>query len=102
MKAEPVIIHTLELRQSPQWAALTFNARRVLDTLELLIFDHGNGRAGIPCAYERFEQQGIRRKSIAPAIRLCVTLGFVEVVKRGAPSRYRLTYLPATAGRVAA
>jgi hypothetical protein len=59
-----------------------------------------NGR--LICTYQDFAEYGIRRPSIAPAIRLTVQLGFVEITQHGwraagygRPTHYRLTYLPA-------
>ena len=63
---------------------------------------HGGAENGsLPCTYADFEKAGIRRASVAKAIRHCVALGFVEVTTHGyrgaqgfrQPSLYRLTYV---------
>jgi hypothetical protein len=102
LTSEQFISHTREMRESAAWRALPNNARRVVERLELEHMHHGgreNGR--LPCTYGDFEKAGIRRKSIALAIRQAEALGFLEVVKRGyiastgfrAPSTYRLTHV---------
>lgn len=96
------IAHPKELRESPAWQALPDNARRILDRLELEHLRHGGADNGnLICTYTDFEKAGIRRASIALAIRQCVALGFLEITQRGrrsaasfhTPSTYRLTYL---------
>ena len=102
--------HTIEMLESPAWRALSLAARRVLDRLEIELAHHGgkdNGR--LPCTYGNFEGYGIRRKSIAGAIRELVTLGFVEVTEKGraapedfgTPNKFRLTYRPTHATNTA-
>jgi hypothetical protein len=99
---EGFIAHPLSLRLSPAWRALPNNARRILDRLEVEHMQHGGAdNARLPCTYTNFEKAGVRRKSVALAIRQCVALGFVEVTHKGGrsisqyktPSRYRLTYV---------
>lgn len=58
-----------------------------------------NGRLEVP--YDDFEANGVRRQTIALAIRQCRDLGFLEVVRQGRIARgvfkqastYRLTYI---------
>lgn len=96
------IAHRIEMLESTAWAELTFAARRILDRLEIEHAHHGGKDNGnLPCTYDDFERFGIRRKSVAPALKLLVRLGFIEVTYQGRggnaefhqPSRYRLTYL---------
>lgn len=97
------IAHRVELLESDAWCGLSFAARRILDRLEIEHAHHGgkeNGR--LVATYADFERFGIRRRSIAEAIRLLVRTGLVEITHTGRggnaefrdPSRYRLTYLP--------
>ena len=59
-----------------------------------------NGK--IVATYRHFEEYGVHRHVISPAIRELVALGFVEVTHKGAggnadfrdPTLYRLTFLP--------
>ncbi len=93
--------HLLEMRESPAWAALPDNARRILDRLEVEHMRHGGTLNGeLPCPYGDFEKAGVRRASIPRALRECKALGFIEIVRKGyvtstfrQPSLYRLTYV---------
>lgn len=96
------IAHRRDMREAPAWRHLPDNARRILDRLELEHMRHGSAENGrLPCTYADFEKAGIRRKSVALAIRQCVALGFLEVTRQGrrsvaefrTPSLYRLTYV---------
>jgi hypothetical protein len=96
------IAHPLELRTSPAWRHLPDNARRVLDRLEVEHMQHGGADNGyLPCTYSDFAKAGLRRQSVALAIRQCNALGFLETTRQGrrsgqeyrTPSLYRLTYL---------
>jgi hypothetical protein len=96
------IAHSRVMRASPAWRALPDNARRVLDRLELEHMNHGGALNGkLPCTYSDFVLAGLRRASVARAIRQCVALGFLEITRRGGrsisdvrpPSLYRLTYV---------
>ena len=105
----PFIAHTRDLLASPVWGVLTLADRRVLDRLELEHMAHaGTENGNLKCTYTDFENHGIRRASIAPALRRLETLGLVETIERGRiargefrfPAIYRLTYvggnIPAT------
>jgi hypothetical protein len=76
----------VEMQESPAYRVLTLSARRVMDRLEIEFARHGlnpmeNGR--LPCTYDDFVEYGIESKSIAPAIRELVALGFIQVTRRG-------------------
>jgi hypothetical protein len=87
------IAHSRELRESPAWAALPDNARRVLDRLELEHLRHGGAENGkLKCTYSDFQKAGIRRASVALAIRECAGLGFIEITQRGRRSGCRLPH----------
>jgi hypothetical protein len=83
---------------------LSLSARRILDRIEIELAHHGgkdNGR--LPVTFENFENYGVDRHSIAPAIREIVALGFAEITQQGRagnaewrkPNLFRLTYKPA-------
>jgi len=91
----------VEMLESPPYRALSLSAHRVLARIEIEIANHGgNDNGKLPVTFADFEAYGIERHAIAPAIRECEVLGFVEVTKRGCagnrefrhPSLYRLTY----------
>ena len=99
---EPFIAHPLSMRTSAAWRKLPANAKEVLFRLEIEHLEHGGSENGnLVCTYDDFERAGIRRASVAQAIRECEALGFLEVKVKGGraisdlrfPSRYRLTYL---------
>jgi hypothetical protein len=90
--------------ESPAWRALSFAARKIIDRIELEHAHHGGVENGkLPITYRNFEDAGVRRHSVAGALRELVALGIVEVTRKGyggaaevrAPSLYRLTYLQA-------
>ncbi len=96
------VMHRRLMKESPAWRAAPDNVRRVLDRLELEHMRHGGTANGqLIVTYDEFQRWGIRRASIALAIRQAVGLGFLEVTRAGyksaaefrVPSLYRLTYV---------
>jgi len=97
------VAHSREMRESFAWRFLPNNARRVLDRLELEHMHHGGAENGsLICTYSDFVKSGLRRQSIALAIRQCVALGFLVITREGqrcasdfnrVPAQYFLTYL---------
>jgi hypothetical protein len=95
--------HTIAMLRSPAWRALSLSARRMLDRIEIELADHGGTDNGkLPVTYDDFEQYGIERHAIGPAIREVVALGFVEITEAGRagnadwrkPNLFRLTFRP--------
>jgi hypothetical protein len=92
----------IEMLESCAYRVLSGSAHRVLARLEI---EHGhhagleNGR--LPVTFQDFVEYGMDRHSIAPAIRECIALGFVEVTQQGRagnaefrqPNLFRLTYV---------
>jgi hypothetical protein len=87
--------------ESPSYRVLSRSALLLLARVEIELAHHGgkdNGR--LPVTYDDFEQYGIHRHSISPAIREVEALGFLQVTERGrggnaefrSPNRFRLTY----------
>jgi hypothetical protein len=92
----------IEMLESPPFQALSLSARRVLDRLEIELGHHGGQDNGkLPVTFDDFVRYGINRQQIAPAIRECAVLGFLEVTARGragnaefrTPNKFRLTYV---------
>jgi hypothetical protein len=93
----------IKMLESPAYRALSLSGHRVLARLEIELGHHGgteNGR--LPVTYANFEDYGIERKSIAPALREVQALGFVRITERGRPSKsdfarhpnyFELTYI---------
>ena len=93
--------HTINMLRSPAWRVLSLSARRVLDRVEIEFADHGGTENGeLPVTYDDFEEYGVHRHAIAPAIREAVALGFLQVTEQGRagnaeyrkPNLFRLTY----------
>jgi len=91
----------IRMLESPAYRVLTLSAHRILARVEIEMAHHGgfdNGK--LPVTYEDFEEYGMDRHAVAPAIRECCALGFLEVTEQGRagnaefrqPSKYRLTY----------
>jgi hypothetical protein len=98
----PFVMHTREMIASPAWRVLSLSARRLLDRIEIEMMSHGGPRsnARLPVTHNDFIKYGVRRNSIAPALREVVALGFVEITVQGRggnaafrkASQFRLTY----------
>jgi hypothetical protein len=104
--------HRIELIESPAWRVLSLSTRRVLDHIEIEMCHHGghreNGR--LPDTFDDFVRHGVRRNSVASAIREAVALGLLVVSEQGhggnaefrSPNKYRLTYICTKAANPAA
>jgi len=93
--------HLIEMLESYAFRALSLSARRVLDRVEIEMAHQGGTENGkLPVTYDDFENYGIHRQAIAPAIREAVALGFLEITRAGragnaehrTPNLFRLTY----------
>jgi hypothetical protein len=91
----------IEMLESPAHRVLSLSARRVLDRLEIEHAHHGGHDNGkLPVTFDQFQEFGIDRHAIAPGMRECMALGFVEITERGIagnadfrkPNLFRLTY----------
>ncbi len=91
----------IEMLESPAYRVLSRGAHQVLARIEIEHGHHGGRENGsLPVTYDQFAAYGLHPKSIAPAIRELVTLGFIEITQRGCagnadfrrPAHYRLTY----------
>jgi DNA-binding FadR family transcriptional regulator len=77
----------IEMMVSPAYRVLSLSARRVLDRICIELAQHGgNDNGKLPVTYDQFEEYGIHREAIPPAIRELEALGFIEVTQRGKPS----------------
>jgi hypothetical protein len=91
----------IEMLESYPYRVLSLSAHRVLDRIEIEHARHGGADNGkLPVTFEHFEEYGMDRHAIAPALRELEALGFIEVTERGCAgnagsrhaSLYRLTY----------
>ena len=74
--------HRREMLESPAWQALSLSARRMLDRIELEYMAHGgpHENARLPVTFDNFIGYGVRRNSVASALREAVALGFGRCV----------------------
>jgi hypothetical protein len=94
---------TIEMLESPAYRVLSLSARRILDRLEIELAHHGGKDNGkLPVTYDQFEEYGIDRQAIGPAIRELCVLGFIEITEAGragnaewrTPNLFRITFRP--------
>jgi hypothetical protein len=94
---------TLEMMESPAWRALTHSARRVVDRIVIEHLKHGLQENGeLIITFDDFENYGLDRGGIKPAIETAEALGFVALTERGQygygvarrANKFRLTWLP--------
>jgi hypothetical protein len=98
----PFVMHTREMFRSPAWRVLSLSARRLLDRIEIEMMSHGGPRSNgrLTVTHGDFIKYGVRRNSIAAALREVVALGFLEITVQGRggnaefrkASQFRLTY----------
>jgi len=75
---------TIEMMESPAYRTMSVSAHRVVDRVCIELAHHGgNDNGKLPVTYDNFENYGMDRGAIAPAIREAVALGFLEVTQRG-------------------
>ena len=90
----------VEMLESPAYRVLSLSAHRVLSRIEIELAHHAGCENGaLPITYDHFEEYGVDRHSIGPAIRELHALGFISVETGCAgnalyrtPSKYGLTY----------
>jgi DNA-binding transcriptional MocR family regulator len=82
---------TIRMLRSPPYRMLSLAARRCLDRIEIELARHGgkdNGR--LPVTFADFEEYGVRRHSIAAALRELKALGFIDIKPgRGGNGEFR-------------
>jgi hypothetical protein len=96
------VYHLRDLIEAPAWRVLSLSARRLLDRVEIEYLRHGGQDNGkLPVTFEDFEEHGIDRHAIAPAMRECCALGVLVITQHGsagnaehhAPNLFLLPYL---------
>jgi hypothetical protein len=97
----------VEMLESPAWRVLSLSAHRVIDRIDVELRHHGGKENGkLVVTFNQFQEYGIHRQSIAPALREAEELGFVEITRRGrggnaefrTPHNFRLTFHPTDHG----
>ena len=98
--AEQFAPRTIRMLESPAYRALSLPAHRVLSRIEIELAHHGGRDNGkLPVTFDHFVEYGVRRHSVASAIRELEALGFIEVTEQGRagnaewrrPNKFRLT-----------
>ena len=100
--AENWVAYPCSMIESPAMRVLSQSAIRVMHRLEVEHMHHGGAENGrLIVTHDQFEEWGVERNAIAPAIRELEALGFVEITGKGCAgnagqrkaTRYRLTYV---------
>jgi hypothetical protein len=99
--AKQWVIYSRDMVESPALRVLNRAAALVMHRLEAEHMAHGGAENGkLVVTRRQFEEWGVHRDSVGPAIRETVALGFVEVINghagvggHGEANRYRLTYV---------
>jgi hypothetical protein len=95
--------YPIDMLGSPAYGALSLSGHRVLSRVVVEHGQHGGFDNGqLPVTFNDFEAFGIDRHSIAPGIRECVALGFLEITRQGRSGNgdfrqanvFRVTFLP--------
>jgi hypothetical protein len=77
----PFAARTIAMLESWPYRVLSKSAHQILARLEIELAHHGgNDNGALPCTYDHFEEYGIDRHSIAPALRELEALGFIKWV----------------------
>ena len=94
---------TSKLMRSPAFRAMSLNARKLVDRVQIEHMSQGGASNGnLVVTYADLVEWGIRRNSIAPAIAEVVALGLLEhrpgrashIAGRGHPQIFRISWLP--------
>ena len=90
---------TAELLNSVSWRSMSVNCRKLIDRLLLEHCNHaGLENGGLICTYNHFQEYGLTRNKIRPAIEEADFLGLVKnqqgerIFARNHPNSYRLTF----------
>jgi hypothetical protein len=106
---QPWIWLTREMLESLAWRVLSGPGRRVVDRIMIEHMSHaGTANGNLPVTYGDFVAYGLRRSSIAAALREAEALGWIRVAVRGRggnaefrhASRYALAWLPTADGQL--
>ena len=90
---------TAELLNSVSWRSMSVNCRKLIDRLLLEHCNHaGLENGGLICTYNHFQEYGLTRNKIRPAIEEADFLGLVKhqqgeiIFARNQPNSYLLTF----------
>jgi hypothetical protein len=70
--------------ESPAMRVLTLAEQRAFDRIEIEHAHHGGADNGkLPITYVDFQRVGLHPNAVAPSLRALVSLGFVEIMRKG-------------------
>jgi hypothetical protein len=91
----------IEMLESPAFRVASLSCRLILDRIAIELAHHGGHDNGkLPVTYDQFEEFGLHRHAINPALREGEALGLFVVTERGRasagefrrPNKFRLPY----------
>jgi hypothetical protein len=78
----------IDMQRSCAWRVLSRAAHQCLSRIEIELADHGgNDIDQLPVTFNDFEEYGVNRHAIAPALAELEALGFVDITERGRTAR---------------
>jgi hypothetical protein len=104
---EPFIWLTRSMIESWAWSAMSLASRLGVERVMIEHMNHaGRENGSLRVTYDQFHEFGVRRRSVAAAIRAAQALGFLDVAVPGVraygsarrPTQYGLPWLPRADG----
>jgi hypothetical protein len=78
----------IEMQRSYAWRVLSRAAHQCLSRIEIELADHGgNDIDELPVTFDDFEEYGVHRTAICPAVEELEALGFIDITQRGVAAR---------------
>ena len=78
----------IEMQRSYAWRVLSRAAHQCLSRIEIELADHGgNDIDELPVTFDDFEEYGVHRTAICPALEELEALGFIDITQRGVAAR---------------
>jgi hypothetical protein len=78
----------IDMQRSFAWRVLSRGAHQCLSRIEIELADHGgNDIDELPVTFNDFEEYGVNRHAIGPALAELETLGFIDITEHGIAAR---------------
>jgi hypothetical protein len=78
----------IEMQRSYAWRVLSRAAHQCLSRIEIELADHGgNDIDELPVTFDDFEEYGVHRSAICPALEELEALGFIDITQHGVAAR---------------
>jgi hypothetical protein len=78
----------IEMQRSYAWRVLSRAAHQCLSRIEIELANHGgNDIDELPVTFDDFEEYGVHRTAICPAVEELEALGFIDITQRGVAAR---------------